>query len=152
MGGNSFFAKLAHYDPLNKFANSIQSSPIGGALKWTDPLRNPANPSQSLAGGLVQAGNEYGNRMNTGPQVTPAFAGKSPTLGDSLAGYQGPGAAAPQAASIYQPTASGTPSVTAPTAQSQAYVQQAQKAAQMQQQRPQGQSGWGNGSYGGMSF
>lgn len=115
-GPNSFIAKEAHYLP-------------GGGTGL----------QKATAPDLYNAGQAYGNRNNTGPQATPAFAGISPTLGDSLAGYQ--------------PAANGTPSVSTPTAQSQAYVQQAQKAVQMQQQRPQqGQTGWGNGSYGGMSF
>lgn len=91
---------------------------------------------KATAPDLYNAGQAYGNRNKVEAGPAP-YAGVNPTLGDSLAGYQ--------------PAANGTPAISTPTAKSQAYVQQAQKA--MQQQRPQqGQAGWGNGSYGGMSF
>lgn len=114
MGGNSFFGKMAAYDPLNKFANSIQDSPFGKVLNYADPVRDPTNPTKSLAQSAVQAGNEYSNRNNVSgyPNPTP-YAGVQPTLQDANNGYV------------------------------QAAQRVAQQQQQQQQQRQQQQSPWG---------
>jgi hypothetical protein len=62
-GKNSWLAKEASYDPVNRVVG-----------KYVAPNGNAA-------------GQAYANRNNTGPQATPQYAGIAPTLAAAASGY-----------------------------------------------------------------
>lgn len=113
----SFFNTIAKLDPIQQLAG--KNSFIAKQDSYDPLMKN------------TDLGQAYANRHNTGPQAPTPYAGITPTLADAAAGYK----------SSANPALNTTGAV--PNAN--AYVQQAQRVAQQQQQTPKQQAvGWGN--------